>query len=116
MKKIFLFLIVSSIVFLYACKEETYEPIERDEPFVASVNIIDQSIQFFSNEKEQLAHWQFDQPITGAILVADEVVAVYGHQLKKIYMIELTTGEVINSFDVPIGTTNMYFDSYNEKI
>ena len=116
MKKIFLFLIVSSVFCLYACKEETYEPIERDEPFVASVNIIDQSIQFFSNEKEQLAHWQFDQPITGAILVADEVVAVYGHQLKKIYMIELATGEVINSFDVPIGTTNMYFDSYNENI
>lgn len=115
LKKIFLFLIVSSIVYLYSCKEETFEPIEKEESFVASVNIIDQSIQFFSNEKEQLAHWQFDQPITGAILVANEVVAIYGHQLTTIYMIELSTGEVINRVDVPIGTTNMYFDSYNES-
>ena len=103
------------MVYLYSCKEKTFEPIEKDESFVASVNIIDQSVQFFSSEKEQLAHWQFDQPITGAILVANEVVAIYGHQLTTIYMIELSTGEVINRVDVPIGTTNMYFDSYNES-
>ncbi len=116
MKKIFLFLIVSSIVCLYACSEKTYESIEVDEPFVATVNIIDQSIQFFNDEKEQLAHWQFDKPITGATVVADKVVAVYGHQLTTIHLIELATGEVMNQIDVPIGTTNMYFDSYNENI
>lgn len=116
MKKIFLFLLVSSIISLYACSDKTYEPIGVDESFVASVNIIDQSIQFFNNEKQQRAHWQFDKAITGAVLIADEVIAVYGHQLTTINLIELATGEVINKIDVPIGTTNMYFDSYNENI
>ena len=116
LKKIFLFLIVSSIISLYACNQDTYEPIKVNEPFVASINIIDQSIQFFNVEKEQLAHWQFKEAITGAVLVADEIVAVYGHQLTTIQMIELSTGQVLKNIDVPIGTTNMYFDSYNENI
>lgn len=116
LKKIFLFLIVSSITCLFACNENTYEAIKVDESFVASVNIIDQSIQFFNKEKQPIAHWQFDKAITGAVLVADEIVAIYGHQLTTITMIELATGEVINKIDVPIGTTNIYFDSYNENL
>lgn len=98
------------IIWLAGCAEKSYEPIERELSFIASLNIQEPSLDFIDEEGNMLATWLFDKAYSGAILLGDDQVLLYGHQLNNIDVYTISTGEKLYSKKVEIGTTNVYYD------
>ncbi|GEK31919.1 hypothetical protein KZO01_22280 [Kurthia zopfii] len=109
MKKIFLTLIVLVMTVLTACGQTTYEKIDDDENFIASVNTLQPSIDFFRSNGEKIATWELDEAYTGATLVGDEKMLLYGNQLKHADLVNLATGKVEKKIDVEKGATFAYY-------
>ncbi len=98
------------IIWLAGCTEKSYEPIERDRNFIASLNIQEPSLDFIDEDGNVLATWSFDKAYSGAILLGNDQILLYGHQLNNIDVYTLSTGEKRYSKKVEIGTTNVYYD------
>ncbi len=98
------------IIWLAGCAEKSYEPIERERSFIASLNIQEPSLDFIDEDGNLLATWLFDKAYSGAILLGDDQVLLYGHQLNNIDVYTISTGEKLYSKKVEIGTTNVYYD------
>lgn len=98
------------IIWLAGCAEKSYEPIERERSFIASLNIQEPSLDFIDEDGNMLATWLFDKAYSGAILLGDDQVLLYGHQLNNIDVYTISTGEKLYSKKVEIGTTNVYYD------
>jgi len=98
------------IIWLAGCAEKSYEPIERERSFIASLNIQEPSLDFIDEDGIVLATWLFDKAYSGAILLGDDQVLLYGHQLNNIDVYTISTGEKLYSKKVEIGTTNVYYD------
>ncbi|MER2191594.1 MAG: YncE family protein [Solibacillus sp.] len=110
-----LFLLVISFV-LTGCTEERFPAVNPQQSFVAAVNILEPSLQFFDEDGEILSEWLFDQAYTGAALVGDNRVIVYGHQLEQARLYELSSGKLLTELRVEIGTTNAYYDAASDKL
>ena len=80
MRKQWLLLLVISLV-LMGCSTQSHEPI-KEKSFVATVNILEPSLSFFTAEGSPIATWQLDKAYAGATLVEDTVV-LYGFGLDK---------------------------------
>ena len=87
-----------------------FTSINQHQSFVASLNIIDPSLDFFDSKGERIATWKFDKSYTGATLIPYDRLVLYGHQLNEIDIYELSTGKLIQSIETGIGTTNAYYD------
>lgn len=98
------------IIWLAGCAEKSYEPIERDRNFIASLNIQEPSLDFIDEDGNVFATWLFDKAYSGAILLGNDQVLLYGHQLNNIDVYTISTGEKLYSKKVEIGTTNVYYD------
>ncbi|MEK5233212.1 YncE family protein [Lysinibacillus sp. FSL K6-0232] len=98
------------IIWLAGCAEKSYEPIERDQDFIASLNIQEPSLDFIDEDGNILATWAFNQAYSGAVLLGDDQILLYGHQLSTIDVYTISTGEKRFSKKVDIGTTNVYYD------
>jgi len=98
------------IVWLAGCTEKSYESIERDRNFIASLNIQEPSLDFIDENGQVLAKWLFDKAYSGATLIGDDQVLLYGHQLNTMDVYTISTGEKLYSKKVEVGTTNVYYD------
>ncbi|MEQ6050869.1 MULTISPECIES: YncE family protein [Lysinibacillus] len=74
------------------------------------MNIQEPSLDFIDEDGNMLATWLFDKAYSGAILLGDDQVLLYGHQLNNIDVYTISTGEKLYSKKVEIGTTNVYYD------
>lgn len=113
MKKIRLLYLVVLLVGLAACGEKKYEAIPKEQSFVASVNILQPSIDFLDASGKQLASWQLEEAYTGATLVSDDTILLYGNQLQHADLYQLSTGKLEKKIELKKGTTNAY---YNKKM
>lgn len=104
------------VCMLAGCNEETFEAISEDESFIASMNILEPSIQFFAANGKEIADWSLEKAYTGAVLVGENTVALYGNQLSEFDFYELSTGKKIKSIETEIGSTNGYFDAESEQL
>ncbi|WP_235473484.1 YncE family protein [Lysinibacillus macroides] len=109
-KWVFFIFSLLQIVWLAGCTEKSYEPIERDQEFIASFNIQEPSLDFIDEDGNTLATWVFDQAYSGAVLLGDDRILLYGHQIGAIDVYTISTGEKRYSKKVAIGTTNVYYD------
>ncbi|MEY2354278.1 YncE family protein [Lysinibacillus capsici] len=109
-KWVFFIFSLLQIIWLAGCAEKSYEPIERERSFIASLNIQEPSLDFIDEDVNMLATWLFDKAYSGAILLGDDQVLLYGHQLNNIDVYTISTGEKLYSKKVEIGTTNVYYD------
>lgn len=97
------------IIWLAGCTEKSFEPIERNQHFIASLNIQEPSLDFIDDQGGVFASWTFDKAYTGAILLDKDQILLYGHQLDEIDVFALSTGKKLYSKKVDIGTTNVYY-------
>jgi len=104
----FIFSLVQ-LVLLVGCTEKSFKPIERDQNFVASLNIQEPSLDFIDEQGNGIATWLLDKAYSGAILLGDDRVLLYGHQLNEIDVYTLSTGKKLYSKKVQLGSTNAYY-------
>lgn len=102
------------VVWLGGCKELSFKPIKSKQNFIASLNIQEPSLDFIDEQGKVIATWLFDKAYTGAVLLGDNRILLFGHQLDKIDVYTLSTGEKLYSKKVKMGTTNVYY-SENDK-
>lgn len=116
MLKRFAFFILSLllVVWLAGCTDLSFKPIKSKQNFIASLNIQEPSLDFIDEQGKVIATWLFDKPYTGAVLLGDNRILLFGHQLDKIDVYTLSTGEKLYSKKVKMGTTNVYY-SENDK-
>ena len=105
----FLFFIVVQIIWIAGCTEEAFTPIERGKSFVASLNIQEPSLDFIDDEGKIIATWLFEKAYSGAQLIGKDRILLYGNQLDKIDLYNVTTGQKIFTQKVDLGTTNVYY-------
>lgn len=111
MKKWMTLLFLCFIFHLHGCSDdEHFQSINPHQSFVASVNILEPSIDFYDSEGKKIATWKFDKAYTGATLIPYDRLVLYGHQLDAVDIYELSTGKLIQSIETGMGTTNVYYD------
>lgn len=101
---------------LAACSQQQYEAVASEQDFVATVNIQEPSIEFYTAEGELLTKWSLDKAYSGATLIDDDIIVLYGFQLETAVAYRLSTGE--KQFEIKTGTgiTNMYYAASQGKI
>lgn len=104
------------LIFVSGCKEEGLSPIDNHQSFVASVNILQPSVTFYDSLGGKLATWTFEKAYTGAILLEQDRIILYGHQLTEADMYELSSGKKLKSIKTGLGTTNAYYDKEQELL
>lgn len=100
---------------LTGCSAANFEAIEPTKSFVATVNILQPSIQFFNEDGQLIQEWELEEAYSGAVLVQQDFIVLYGNQLTKAHIYDLSTGELIKEIDTPIGTTNGYYDEGSNR-
>lgn len=108
-------LFLSLAVLLTGCSQTQYTSVNPHEQFVATVNIVEPSVQFYSNSCEPIASWVFEEPYTGGVLVGFDQLLLYGNQMTEAHLYELSSGRLIKKLEVAVGTTNAYFDVESEQ-
>ncbi|MDI2586730.1 MULTISPECIES: hypothetical protein [unclassified Psychrobacillus] len=99
---------------LGACGKPSLPSIDPSEKFVASLNVVEGTIDFISEEQEVMESWQLDAAYTGFTLVSDDLLLLYGFTLEEAVLIQLSTGKQLATLDVREGTTFAY--AYEENI
>lgn len=100
---------------LAACNHANYEPISKEQSFVASVNIEEPSIDFINDQGKQLAVWPLSESYSGATLIGDDRILLYGHNLDHADIVQLSTGERLKEIDVGEGATNAIYDTTTKQ-
>lgn len=114
MKKVYLS-ILFVIALLAGCNKIEFSPIDHHQSFVASVNILQPSITFYDASENLIAKWELDKAYTGAELIGQDQMILYGHQLSEADIFQLSTGKQVGHIETGIGTTNAYYDK-EEKL
>jgi len=79
------------------------------------MNILEPSMTFYDQTGEEIAQWKFDKAYTGALLIPNDRVLFYGHQLTEADIYELSSGKHIKSIETGVGATNAYFDQEQKQ-
>lgn len=111
--------IICVIVFvslLVGCTNERFHSINTHQSFVASMNILEPSLTFYNRKGELIADWTFEKAYTGAILIQQDRILLYGHQLTEADIYELSTGKRLETLETGIGTTNAYYAEKEQMI
>ncbi|MEG0260293.1 MAG: YncE family protein, partial [Lysinibacillus sp.] len=107
---------VVQLLLLAGCSEKSFVPIAKEKAFIASLNILQPSLDFINQKGEVFASWQFEKGYTGAILIDHQHVLLYGNQLEKADMYALDTGKLILQFKTGVGVTNAYYAEAHDTI
>ena len=116
MKKIQKSIVILVLLLLVGCNDKRFMKVEQQQPFIASVNILEPSLTFFDEFGDQLANWSLEKAYTGAILVGVDSVLLFGHQLTQADLYELSSGQLVRSIDTGVGVTNAYYDEVSQFI
>lgn len=100
---------------LAGCTQTKLTPVNPHEKFVATVNIAEPSVQFYSNSCEVISTWSFDEAYTGGILVGFDQLLLYGNQMTEAHLFEISSGRKLKTVEVAVGTTNAYFEANSER-
>ncbi|BDH62942.1 hypothetical protein MTP04_30720 [Lysinibacillus sp. PLM2] len=114
MKKAIVFSLLFVLSIISGCSKESFTPINHHQSFIASINISDPSVNFYDHSGEEIAKWSFDNSYTGGVLLQQDRLLLYGHQLTKVDIYELSSGEYLKSIDTGLGITNAYFDDVHK--
>ena len=109
-------MLMGSVLLLMACNDSTFQAIDDQQDFIASVNILEPSVTFYGEKNELIATWELDKAYTGAILVGQDAVLLYGHQLEEAELYELSTGKQTAKFKTGIGVTNAFYAEQHQLI
>ncbi len=114
--KFALLLFLTMIIILSGCGKPKYSSIPKDQDFIASVNIQAPSISFIDEKGKVFTTWNLKEGYTGATLINKEQILLYGFQLKKASVYNLTTGKFAYSIDTGDGVTNAIYDEVHNLV
>lgn len=100
-------LLAVSTLLLAGCGAATYTSVPKEASFVATVNQLEPSLTFFNEEWKTLGTWAFDEAYSGATLVRDDTIALYGMSVPFVALYHLSTGELQTKLETGIGVTNV---------
>lgn len=103
------------VFILAACSNANYVSINPHEDFVASINIIEPSIQFYSTNGKELATWNFEHAYSGGVLIQQDRILMYGNQLNEAHIYEISSGRKIKTIDVELGISNAFYDKESKN-
>lgn len=103
-------------ILLAACNHTTYKPIDAQTAFIASVNIDEPSIDFIDEQGKQLAVWPLSESYSGATLIGDDRILLYGHHLDHADIVQLSTGKQLTTLDTGEGVTNAIYDAHTKYV
>ncbi|MBK3495969.1 YncE family protein [Viridibacillus sp. YIM B01967] len=103
------------VLLLSGCGEDAYTAIPGDASFIAAVNIQQPSVTFVNEDSKVFATWQLKKAYTGATLIGQQYLLLYGNQLESAEVYNLSTGEEAYSIATGVGVTNAIY-SPNEKM
>lgn len=109
-------LLIPLLLFLCACSDKSFESIPDDTSFIAAINILQPSAQFFNDQGEVIANWQFEEAYTGGVLIDHNRLLMYGNQLSQAVIYDLVSGKKVATIDTPVGTTYSYYDEFSKSI
>ena len=108
--------IIVACLLLTGCMSEKYTKIPDDMGFVATFNQLDRSITFFNENFEVFTTWSLEEKYSGATLIGNDAIALFGPSINIITIYQLSTGEEITKIKDAIGTTNVIYDDKRELI
>ncbi|OCS93470.1 hypothetical protein A6K76_05380 [Caryophanon latum] len=100
-------LLAASTLLLASCGAETYTSIREDVSFVATVNQLEPSMTFFNDDLHAVATWAFDEAYSGATLVDNDTIALYGMGVPFVALYHVSTGELQTKLETGVGVTNV---------
>lgn len=115
-KKFWMIFLLSFAIILGGCGKTAYPSIPKNQDFIASVNIQAPSISFINEQGKVFATWKLDEGYTGATLINQQQVLLYGFQLKKAAVYNLATGKLEFTIDTGVGVTNAIYDKVHKQI
>lgn len=110
MKKYLGICLIAVCLLLAACGQNKYEAIPKDENFIASVNILQPSIDFLTKDGQIITTWDLEESITGATIIGEDAILLYGNQLEHALIYRLSTGKQLKEIKVKKGITNAYYN------
>lgn len=100
--------LILAILLLTGCNRVTYTKIDKNQPFVATVNIKDTSITFVNEQFKRFAQWDLNLPFNGGLLLNDrDTLLLYGKDMDSIAVYSLSKGNQIDSWKVDKGIVKM---------
>lgn len=116
MRIIQLFMLLAVLIVATGCTDERFSEINPQHSFVATMNILQPSLTFFDANGQLLEEWLFEKAYSGAVLVEQDWILLYGHQLDQAHIYELSSGKKLETMTTGIGVTNAYYDEGSKKI
>lgn len=104
------------VMIMTGCGHKDYPAISNNQDFIATVNIQEPSINFINEQGKVFTTWKFQDGYTGATLINQQQVLLYGFQLKKAVVYNLTTGKQLYTIDTGVGITNAVYDQVHKQI
>lgn len=103
-----LILLILAVSILGGCSQESYTRIDKNQPFLATVNLKDTSLTFLNNKYQVMGSWDLKIPFTGGLLLKDkDTLLLYGKDMTSISVFSLSKGHQIDSWNVSKGIVNM---------
>lgn len=115
MKKLIIICLIALCVVLTACGKAKYEAIPKGEHFIASVNILQPSIDFLTEDGQIKTTWALEESYTGATIIGDDAIMLYGNQLEHADIYRLSTGKQLTTIKVKKGITNAYYNKNRKQ-
>lgn len=115
-KKIGLLILFAFMFIISGCSDKQFDGIDPHQSFIASLNILEPSLQFFDAKQQQIAKWPLEKAYTGAVLVQQDTILLYGHQLETADLYELSSGKKVAEIATNVGTTNGIYDNVQRQI
>ncbi len=110
MKKIQITFFSLFILVVTGCSDDHFEAINPHQSFVATVNILEPSLTFYNQDAKLIANWSLRKSYTGAALIGNDAVLLYGHQLTEADLYELSSGKKLKTIETGVGVTNILYN------
>ncbi|MBS4220394.1 hypothetical protein KHA96_19005 [Bacillus sp. FJAT-49711] len=95
------------VIFLTGCQEKKQKPITNSQPFVATLNVKENSMSFINESGEELTKWNFNKMYTGGFLHTDgDTLVLYGPEVEGIDFYSVKTGKIEKTIKTGKGIVN----------
>ncbi|WP_078410896.1 YncE family protein [Priestia abyssalis] len=107
MKKAVLFVLACSWLLTSCSSPEQLPSIPVQEDYVMTVNIQDHSLSFIDTESYEEKTWTLPFAFQRAALLTDDQLLLYGKELDRVYIYELSSGKATDEWKTGKGIENM---------
>ncbi|MBS4198257.1 WD40 repeat domain-containing protein [Bacillus sp. FJAT-49732] len=98
---------IAIVIFLTGCQEKKQTPITDNKPFVATLNVRENSMDFVDENGEELTKWNFNKMYTGGFLHTDgDTLVLYGPEADGVDFYSVKTGKIGRTIKTGKGIVN----------